>query len=37
MATLQQLADEAFTDPLKKYGIPIDLKGAPRKSARLTE
>jgi hypothetical protein len=37
MATLQQLADEAFTDPLKKYGIPIDLKDAPRGNAKLTE
>ena len=36
MATLQQLADEAFTDPLKKYGIPVDLKDALRKSASKT-
>ncbi len=34
MATLQELADEAFTDLLKKHGIPIDLKDALRKSAR---
>jgi hypothetical protein len=34
MATLQELADEAFADMLKKYGIPIDLKDALRKSAR---
>jgi hypothetical protein len=37
MATLQELADEAFADPLKKHGIPIDLKGALRKSARLQD
>jgi non-homologous end joining protein Ku len=35
MATLQELADEAFADLLKKHGIPIDLKDALRKSARL--
>jgi hypothetical protein len=35
MATLQELADEAFTDLLKKHGIPIDLRDALRKSARL--
>ena len=34
MATLQELADEAFADLLKKHGIPIDLKDALRKSAR---
>jgi hypothetical protein len=33
MGTLQELADEAFADLLKKRGIPIDLKGALRKSA----
>jgi hypothetical protein len=33
MATLQELADEAFTDLLKKHGIPRDLKDALRKSA----
>ena len=37
MATLQELADEAFADLLKKHGIPIDLKDALRKSARLTD
>ena len=36
MATIQELADEAFADVLKKHGIPIDLKDALRKSARLT-
>ena len=34
MATIQELADEAFADVLKKHGIPIDLKDALRKSAR---
>ncbi|MCA6113021.1 hypothetical protein [Bradyrhizobium cenepequi] len=33
MATLQELADEAFADLLKKHGIPIDLRDALRKSA----
>lgn len=33
MATLQELADEAFADLLKKHDIPIDLKDALRKSA----
>lgn len=32
-ATFQELADEAFTDLLKKHGIPRDLKDALRKSA----
>jgi len=36
MATFQELADEAFADLLKKHGIPIDLKDALRKSARVT-
>jgi len=36
MATLQELADEAFADVLKKHGIPVDLKDALRKSAALT-
>lgn len=34
MGTLQELADEAFADLLKKHGVPIDLKNALRKSAR---
>ena len=34
MATIQELADEAFADVLKKHGIPIDLKDALRESAR---
>ena len=33
MATIQELADEAFADVLKKHGIPVDLKDALRKSA----
>ena len=33
MATLQELADEAFADLMKKHGIPIDLKDTLRKSA----
>lgn len=33
MATLQDLADEAFADLLKKHGVPIDLNDALRKSA----
>jgi non-homologous end joining protein Ku len=35
MGTIQELADEAFADLLKKHGIPIDLKDALRKSASL--
>jgi non-homologous end joining protein Ku len=37
MGTIQELADEAFADLLKKHGIPIDLKDALRKSASLTD
>jgi hypothetical protein len=37
MATLQELADEAFADLLKKHGIPVDLKDALRKSAALAK
>ena len=33
MGTIQELADEAFADVLKKHGIPIELKDALRKSA----
>ena len=32
MATLQELADEAFADLLKKHGVPLDLKDALRRS-----
>ena len=37
MATLQELADEAFADLLMKHGIPVDLKDALRKSASLSK
>jgi len=37
MATLQELADEAFADLLRKRGIPVDLKDALRKSAALSK
>jgi hypothetical protein len=37
MATLQELADEAFAELLRKHGIPVDLKDALRKSAALSE
>ena len=37
MATIQELADEAFTDVLKKHGIPVDLRDALRKSASLSK
>jgi hypothetical protein len=33
MATIQELADEAFADLLRKHGIPLDLRDALRKSA----
>ena len=33
MGTLQELADEAFADLMKKHSIPIDLKDALKKSA----
>jgi hypothetical protein len=37
MATIQDLADEAFADVLKKHGVPVDLRDALRKSARAKE
>ena len=37
MGTIQELADEAFADLLKKHGIPVDLKDALRKSASLAK
>ena len=37
MATIQELADEAFADVLRKHNIPIDLKDALRKSAALSK
>ena len=36
MATIQELADEAFADLLRKHGIPVDLKDALRKSASFS-
>jgi hypothetical protein len=33
MGTIQELADEAFADLLRKHGIPVDLRDALRKSA----
>ncbi|MGB3042213.1 MAG: hypothetical protein WBF99_08495 [Xanthobacteraceae bacterium] len=36
MATFQELADEAFTDLLKKHGVPMDLKDALKKSVKAT-
>jgi hypothetical protein len=33
MKDFQELADEAFRDLLKKYGRPVDLKDALRRSA----
>ncbi len=36
MATIQELADEAFADLLRKHGIPLDLRDALRKSASPT-
>jgi hypothetical protein len=35
MATIQELADEAFADLLRKHGIPVDLRDALRRSATL--
>ena len=37
MGTIQELADEAFADLLRKHGIPVDLKDALRKSASLAQ
>jgi hypothetical protein len=36
MKDFQELADEAFRDLLKKYGRPVDLKDALRRSAGLS-
>jgi len=33
MKSFQELADEAFTDLLRKHGCPVSLKEALRKSA----
>lgn len=37
MATIQELADEAFADVLKKHGVPVDLHDALKKSVRAKE
>jgi len=37
MGTIQELADEAFADLLKKHGIPVDLNDALRKSAGISK
>jgi len=37
MATIQDLADEAFADLLKKHGVPLDLKDALRKSLQAAK
>ncbi len=37
MATMQDLADEAFADLLKKHGVPVDLKDALRRSVRAAK
>jgi len=37
VATLQDLADEAFADLLKKHGVPVDLQDALRKSLRAVK
>lgn len=37
MATIQELADEAFADVLRKHGVPLDLKDALRKSAKSAD
>ena len=36
MASIQELADEAFADLLRKHGIPVDLRDALRKSVKLS-
>jgi hypothetical protein len=37
MSDMQELADEAFRDLLKKHGRPTNLKEALRKSARASQ
>lgn len=34
MATIQELADEAFADLLRKHGVPKDLREALRRSVK---
>ncbi len=36
MKDFQELADEAFRDLLRKYGRPVDLKDALRRSAGVS-
>ena len=36
MKDFQEMADEAFRDLLKKYGRPVDLKDALRRSAGVS-
>jgi hypothetical protein len=36
MATIQDLADEAFADVLRKHGRPVELREALKKSLRET-
>jgi hypothetical protein len=37
MRDFQELADEAFADPLRKHGRPVDLKTALRQSVGESE
>jgi hypothetical protein len=37
MASIQDLADEAFADLLKKHDVPVDLKDALKKSAAASK
>ena len=37
METIQELAEEAFNDVLKKHGRPVELREALRKSAKPRE
>jgi non-homologous end joining protein Ku len=37
MATLQELADEAFADLLKRHDVPKDLKDALRRSVKAAK
>lgn len=36
MATLQELADEAFAELLRKHGVPRDLRDALRRSVKAS-
>jgi antitoxin-like ribbon-helix-helix protein len=37
MMTIQELADEAFADLLRKHGRPVDLRDALKKSAGVAK